>query len=145
MMVHIGRNLEAIISGEKEAIEVIFDGTGLVEEMYAEDVEDRPALEKAFQYISTLAYKSPNMKILEIGAGTGATTSKIMQILSSFHPETMMAVGRTTQVWGVYIFRYLGELLRKGTEQVQQIWQQNGIGFRCEKANAQIWSGLSLR
>ncbi|KAH8652666.1 putative polyketide synthase [Tricladium varicosporioides] len=45
-----------------------------------QDLEDDKSL-------FTLAHKSPDMKILEIGAGTGATTSKILQSLSNFRPD----------------------------------------------------------
>jgi hypothetical protein len=82
ILVAVMKNLERIMSVEVDALEILFHD-GLVNDYYSCHHEITPAFDQALFYISTIAHKSPDLKILEIGAGTGAATAKILKTLTS--------------------------------------------------------------
>ncbi|KAF1990145.1 hypothetical protein K402DRAFT_371161 [Aulographum hederae CBS 113979] len=68
-------NCQAIFKGEKEALEVLLSDGTLTELYNFTDEVNRSAL------VQHLAHSKPNLRVLEIGAGTGASTERIQQDL----------------------------------------------------------------
>lgn len=81
LCVTIGQNLRSVLTGEKDALDLLFSGN-LVQDFY-----HSPAFQcsysKIARYVDLLAHKNADLEILEIGAGTGAATCPILQALSS--------------------------------------------------------------
>ena len=73
------KNLRAIIDGEVDTLDFLFSG-GLAIEAYKEG--GRKAIGAIEPYLDSLAHKEPGFKILEIGAGTGASTMFILKTLA---------------------------------------------------------------
>ena len=80
VFVTVGRSLLSILSDEVDPLEVLF-GNNLLSDFYV-----GPGLEvsytKLIAYVDMLAHNNGNMSIIEIGAGTGGATSRILDILS---------------------------------------------------------------
>lgn len=55
-----------------------------------------PSIKRFARYIDALAHKDPALKILEVGAGTGAMTVQIMKILA-VHGENELGIPRYGQ------------------------------------------------
>ncbi|KAK7746447.1 Type I Iterative PKS [Cytospora paraplurivora] len=79
MLVRILDNLDAVFKGEIEAWELM-NGDGLLEDMYRSGLSDEKTPAVQCEFISLLAHKRP-LRILEVGAGTGSATSKILKRL----------------------------------------------------------------
>ncbi|KAK4226847.1 hypothetical protein QBC38DRAFT_528049 [Podospora fimiseda] len=78
----IGRNLIRVLRGEVDPLELIFhDGLAgrYYEEMLANDHHAHPAT----AWLNLLCFKNPSMKILEVGAGTGGQTLRLLEEMSS--------------------------------------------------------------
>jgi hypothetical protein len=80
----IGRNLVNILQGSVDPLAILFQ-TGLASEFYEEVFNAARFFKPMTIYLQTLVHKRPNMKILEIGAGTGAMTR---HVLNSLMPAT---------------------------------------------------------
>ncbi|KUI56669.1 Lovastatin diketide synthase LovF [Cytospora mali] len=79
MLVRILDNLDVIMKGEIEAWELM-NGDGLLEDMYRSGLSDEKTPAVQCEFISLLSHKRP-LRILEVGAGTGSATSKILKKL----------------------------------------------------------------
>lgn len=95
----IGTNLKSLLLGEMDVLSVLFQGT-LVEDYYKEVVSisqsDKlyirlmislqfgaaPFSKRLGKYLDAYAHKNPDSTILEVGAGTGSTTTQIMKTLT---------------------------------------------------------------
>ncbi|KAL2818527.1 hypothetical protein BDW59DRAFT_165475 [Aspergillus cavernicola] len=75
------RNLSQFISGDADPIRVCFEGN-LLPEFYFERLYSIPKIDQITQYIDALGHKNPQMKILELGAGTGALTDLCLRTLN---------------------------------------------------------------
>ncbi|KAF2465949.1 BcPKS1, polyketide synthase [Lindgomyces ingoldianus] len=75
----VGRNLPAIIQGDVDPLELLFDKeTQLAENYYADSMRSSAFVPPLRCYIDMLAHKNQAMKILEVGAGTGSMTAHIL-------------------------------------------------------------------
>lgn len=79
MMVRILDNLNTVLKGEVEPWELM-NGDGLLEDMYRSGLSDEKTPAVQCEFISLLSHKRP-LRILEVGAGTGSATSKILKKL----------------------------------------------------------------
>lgn len=79
MLVRILDNLSAVMKGEVEPWELM-NGDGLLEDMYRSGLSDEKTPAAQCEFISLLSHKRP-LRILEVGAGTGSATSKILKKL----------------------------------------------------------------
>ena len=81
LSVTVGRNLMAMLQGKVDPLDLLFSG------QLAQNFYSSPALAitytKFAAYVDLLAHKSPNIKTLEIGAGTGAATAPTLRSLTS--------------------------------------------------------------
>jgi acyl transferase domain-containing protein/NADPH:quinone reductase-like Zn-dependent oxidoreductase/ubiquinone/menaquinone biosynthesis C-methylase UbiE/aryl carrier-like protein len=81
----VGHVLPQILSGEVEPLEVMIKD-GLLMKHY-EDFRTMARGNQALaKYIATLGELNPNLRIIEVGAGTGAATIKVLQALSHSQP-----------------------------------------------------------
>ena len=79
--VTVGRRLEEVLYGHVDPLELLFE-TGLMRDLYREVNSNRTCFLEFERYLDLLAHKNPNMRILEIGSGTGGTTAKILSWLT---------------------------------------------------------------
>lgn len=82
VFVTTGRSLASIMRGEVDPLEFLFK-TDLLRDLYREVNGARTCFPEFARYLDALGHKNPNLKILEVGAGTGGTTEKILSTLSS--------------------------------------------------------------
>ncbi len=75
-----GRRLVEILRGQVEPVQVLQEDD-LLERFYHEGIGRRKTFAQVARYMDMLAHKSPDMNILEIGAGTGATTLPVLQAI----------------------------------------------------------------
>ncbi|KAI1378022.1 hypothetical protein F4677DRAFT_458752 [Hypoxylon crocopeplum] len=78
----IGANMHRLLTGEMDPLHLMFEGD-LVKEHYYGTWESMPAVKTFRHYLDALVHKNPNFNILEIGAGTGATTVQLMKTLTT--------------------------------------------------------------
>lgn len=81
LLVRVARRLSAILCGDTDDLELLFK-VDLMTEYYRYVNETTPSFQGALSYFDTLAHKHPDMKILEIGAGTGGATGPILETLT---------------------------------------------------------------
>ena len=78
----IGENLQDLIAGRKDAIDLLFQDS-LLNDFYLWCLTAHSRFDRLGKYLDLAAHKNPSMHILEIGAGTGSGTIPAMQVLSS--------------------------------------------------------------
>ncbi|KAJ5703226.1 hypothetical protein N7488_010774 [Penicillium malachiteum] len=82
LFVHTGRNLLSILRGDQDPLQLLFQGDQMAK-FYAE-MNNRPACFNPWaRYLQTAAQKNPQMRILEVGAGTGGTTAEVLKAVST--------------------------------------------------------------
>jgi acyl transferase domain-containing protein/NADPH:quinone reductase-like Zn-dependent oxidoreductase/SAM-dependent methyltransferase len=78
---NIGENLVQFLSGEANPLEVIFADEAKITEFYRELTEDTTGLEPFNRYLDAVVHKTPDLRFLEVGAGTGGSTSVMMRTI----------------------------------------------------------------
>ncbi|TVY30663.1 Lovastatin diketide synthase [Lachnellula hyalina] len=81
-LIHIGRNLIQVLCGELDPLELFFKN-GLADRYYKEMLTNEHFCHPASAYVDLLCFKDPSMTILEVGAGTGGQTQRILETLAS--------------------------------------------------------------
>lgn len=76
----IGKNLIEMLAGKVDPLALLLEG-GLFYRLYSDDSSIR-CYSHLEQYLEHLVFKNPDMKILEIGAGTGGTTLPVLRALT---------------------------------------------------------------
>lgn len=82
VFVTTGRNLPMILRAEIDPLEFLFK-SDLLRDLYQEINRNRTCFPEFERFLDAFAHKRPDIKILEIGAGTGGTTAKILRTLSN--------------------------------------------------------------
>ncbi|XXG95635.1 hypothetical protein Hte_001903 [Hypoxylon texense] len=82
----IARNLESILCGDMDPLRLVFD-TGLAAALY-EDVFSSVSDDRFRELLQLIAHESPNFRILEVGAGTGSWTKRMLSILGEWERRT---------------------------------------------------------
>ena len=85
MLSRMGENLPAILEGKAQPLPLLLKDN-LLQSFYSNESLNR-CYTQLSTYVSLLATKKPQMKILEIGAGTGGTTMPVLKALTSEGPE----------------------------------------------------------
>ncbi|KAI8935085.1 hypothetical protein NX059_007680 [Plenodomus lindquistii] len=75
----VGENLFQILQGEANALQIIFED-GLADDFYHSEMFS-VNFRKVGAYMGILAHANPQLRILEIGAGTGSSTAQILPYL----------------------------------------------------------------
>ena len=79
--VKIGRQLPQILKGQLDPLTFMFQDDS-VPQFYRDINKDVICYEPLNRYLAAISHKNPGLRILEIGAGTGATTDFIFNALS---------------------------------------------------------------
>lgn len=80
MVRKIGENLVSIMTGKTDPLSIMVQDNGLAN-FYRDYEATKAGNASCAHMVATLAHQKPNMRILEIGAGTGATTTPILLAL----------------------------------------------------------------
>lgn len=80
-LVRVARNLSGILKGDVDALELLFSDE-LMESFYQSSSGTDMAFKQLDRYLDAYAHKNPSMKVLEIGAGTGGATTRILHTLT---------------------------------------------------------------
>lgn len=80
-IVFFGKNMIPILTGQLDPLDLMFN-SGIAEDFYQSPLFNFTAHRLA-AYIDLVAHKNSDIRIIEIGAGTGSTTSVVLDTLSS--------------------------------------------------------------
>ena len=87
----IGKHLLEILRGDLDPLAFMFEGDS-IPDFYREVNSRVICYEPLNRYLDVMSHSNPGLKILEIGAGTGATTDLILDALSTRGDGKMNAV-----------------------------------------------------
>ena len=90
--IRIGRDLPKLLNGDLDPLTYMFEDD-FVSHFYKELNRNIFCREPFNRYIKLICHKSPGLKILEIGAGTGGTTDLIIEALSACAQPSTESVG----------------------------------------------------
>lgn len=93
--VEIGKELHNILVEDINPLELIFRKEDLLADFHTEMIMSSQAADAVARYLDILVHKTPNLKFIEIGAGTGATTRSLLRTL---------AVTKSTPLFKQYTF-----------------------------------------
>lgn len=79
----VGRQLRQILIGEIDPLETIFADQHKVAGIYEEVNQTGKAFPMLHAYLDALVHKDPGLRFLEVGAGTGATTSMVLDTIAN--------------------------------------------------------------
>ncbi|KAF2004140.1 polyketide synthase-like protein [Amniculicola lignicola CBS 123094] len=82
LLCRIANHLPEILSGEVDALHLLFSDD-ILTEYYATFSTTPILLSQTAKYIDALAHKHPEMRVLEVGAGTGSATATVVDVLGS--------------------------------------------------------------
>lgn len=77
----VGRELDSILIGKSDALSLMLEDD-LLYRLYADDASSR-CYAHVISYMKKLVFKNPNMKVIELGGGTGGTTAPLLEALDS--------------------------------------------------------------
>lgn len=83
MQVRVGQHLANFLCGEADPLQVIFADEARVTDFYRELMEDTTGVAPFNRYLNVLVHKSPGLKFLEVGAGTGSSTAVILRTIGN--------------------------------------------------------------
>ncbi|KAI0540917.1 polyketide synthase PksD [Xylaria digitata] len=86
IFIEVAQALESIIRGETEPLELLYS-TPMAQNLYDEFFQ-RTCNHKFMSYIQLATHKTPDQRILEVGAGTGGWTSEVLSILRRTESRT---------------------------------------------------------
>jgi acyl transferase domain-containing protein/NADPH:quinone reductase-like Zn-dependent oxidoreductase len=87
MAIVVGRHLQDVLLGRVDPLELIFNDENKVAALYQEMNETATGYDPLCRYLDDLVHKTPSLKFLEIGAGTGSTTSIILNVVGNRKSE----------------------------------------------------------
>ena len=82
LALRMGMNIAKILRGEEDPLRLMFGMDDLLDRVYAQvaHLGDLPALQAA--YVNMVSENSTNLRILEVGAGTGGSTAGVLESLT---------------------------------------------------------------
>ncbi|TDZ30822.1 Highly reducing polyketide synthase alt5 [Colletotrichum spinosum] len=86
----VGENLRSILTGRSDALQTIFEGK-LADGFY-HSAMFTVSYQKIGAYMSLLAHQNPNLRVLEVGAGTGSSTAHILSALTQHQGNSQSSV-----------------------------------------------------
>ncbi|CZT12486.1 related to lovastatin nonaketide synthase [Rhynchosporium agropyri] len=84
LLTAVGPFLAQVVQGQREAIELMMEGDVLYR-FYAENMWCKPGNEHIAAYLHAASFKNPQMKVLEVGAGTGGATISSLAAVTREH------------------------------------------------------------
>ncbi|KAH2773310.1 hypothetical protein KXW10_002572 [Aspergillus fumigatus] len=132
------RNLFKFVKGEIDPMVLLFQ-ENLLDDSYYEMVHSLPRIRQFARYLDAQAHKNPHMKILEVGAGSGAMTQFCLKVLStnSENDATVPRYGQWnfTDISGSFFPKAQDLFASQGTRmrfKMLDIEQDPGLeGFEC--------------
>ncbi|KAI1126496.1 hypothetical protein F5Y10DRAFT_293756 [Nemania abortiva] len=121
----VGENLPAIIRGSTPPLQVMMQD-GMLDRLYVEGLGFREANHDLAVLVGQLAHRYPNMRVLEIGAGTGGATSNILPAIKDcFYSYTYTDISpgffaRARQVFNDYADRMVFKTLNVENDPLEQ-------------------------
>jgi SAM-dependent methyltransferase len=103
LMHRLGPQIKPIICGEVDALEVMFTSGDFMDRFYAESSvlgNIKPLLKS---YLEALSQNSTNLRVIEIGAGTGGTTMPVLETLS---PKPSSSLGDDSETSSSRVAQY---------------------------------------
>ncbi|KAK8859931.1 Hybrid PKS-NRPS synthetase lepA [Apiospora arundinis] len=85
LMRMVNSNMGRILRKEMQIIDVLFSDSTLMKRFYAEGLGLRNTQRQIAKYMHSIVHRYPRASILEIGAGTGATTSAVLDAIGDTH------------------------------------------------------------
>jgi hypothetical protein len=83
LMHRLGPQIKPILCGEVDALEVMFTSGDLMDRFYAESSAPGNIMPQLKSFLEALGHNSTNLRVIEIGAGTGSATMPVLEVLSS--------------------------------------------------------------
>lgn len=80
-LISVGRNLAPIIRGQVDPLEVMFE-SGLASRHYEAVCDKIVCCSQLKNYLGALSHKDPQLRVLEVGAGTGSITRHVLDGLA---------------------------------------------------------------
>lgn len=87
VIVSVANNLLDVLSGKVDGLGLLFGENSLMEQYYRYAHSSTSAFSKVQRYVDALAHKNPELRVLEIGAGTGGATELILHTLMQQSPD----------------------------------------------------------
>ena len=84
LVARCARNIKRVLMGEIGALELLFQDD-LAEQYYQEDLESTSVFNQFECLLDLMAHKNPSLRILEVGAGTGSATERVLKTLLGDH------------------------------------------------------------
>ncbi len=87
-VVRVARNLRAILTGEQDPLQIAYGtGTGFAESLYV-DAFDKLCDDRFSSMLGLLSHENPGLRILEVGAGTGGLTGRVLSLFHDLETRT---------------------------------------------------------
>ncbi|KAI9744654.1 MAG: hypothetical protein M1818_002183 [Claussenomyces sp. TS43310] len=93
LLVRMGKEIAPILRGDADPLHLLFDGP-LLDKFYRHNFSSGNIVKLLSTYLETLGHNQINLKVLEIGAGTGGTTLPILEALN--HPGGAQKIAQYT-------------------------------------------------
>ncbi|KAF2462582.1 uncharacterized protein BDR25DRAFT_363876 [Lindgomyces ingoldianus] len=77
----IGKQMHLLLQGIVDPLELLFRDQGRMDAFYAEAMQDSSYLKPFSRFLESITHKTPNLRFLEIGAGTGGTTREVLKAI----------------------------------------------------------------
>lgn len=140
----IGPRLANILTDPAEDALKMLLADGLLERIYADHMSASPYAQAA-AYLALLAHKRPNMRVLEIGAGTGGATMPLMECLdmnarSRLESGRLLLESYTFTDISAGFFERAREKLSRWTDHEQVVFKSLDVGHDPVKQGFELGS-----
>lgn len=87
MLTTVARALPSIVRGETDPLELLFS-TNVAQAFYNQNFSRHAEVGRLKVFLDLLSHERPSLRILEVGAGTGAMSRLVLETLQSFEQQT---------------------------------------------------------
>ncbi|UKZ46034.1 Type I Iterative PKS [Trichoderma virens] len=122
MLNQLGPHLPNILRGNQDITSVLPDGE-LLHRFYSEDDCFSRCHAQLAEYLKLVQYKVPNLRILEVGGGSGVLTSTLLEALYGERRDYA-----TTR--GTYVFTDISDISTSRAQETMKMFE-NVIEFKC--------------
>ena len=104
----VGERLQEMLLGSLDPLELLLGEHDHLSDFYEEMISESKAYEQLGRYLQLRAHKDPSLQVLEVGAGTGSATKRVLEAFSGVSPNL---------AYGQYAFSDISPaFLEKGRE-----------------------------